>query len=118
MVVQHHDWSYKSTPKTKNHKNNMWCALLAPLCFETHFVHTIPWHDVPLLFTCSPKILIMSVRRFDKRTLAVIVHTVSTVKKIAKDGQSCILMSFGVKKPKSTLVTYGIANIVLHKNNA
>ena len=89
--------SYKATPKTKNHKKNMWCALVALVCFETHFVHTIPWNDVPFLLKCSTKILIMSVRRSDKQTLAVIVHTVSIVKKIVKDGQACILMSFGVK---------------------
>ena len=80
----------------------MWCALLSPLCFKTDFVHTIPWNDVPLLFKCSSKILIMSVRRSDKQTLDVIVHTVSILKKIAKDGQSYILMPFGVKKQKST----------------
>ena len=32
----------------------MWCALLAPFHLESHFVHTIPWNDVPLLFKCSP----------------------------------------------------------------
>ena len=97
----------------------MLCALLAPLRFETHFIHTSPWNDVPLLFGCSPKFLIMSVRRSDKQTLAVIVHTISIVKKIAKDSQSYILMSFGVKKQKSTLAAYGIANIVPPiKNNA
>ena len=57
----------------------------------------------------------MSVRRSDKQTLAVIVHTITIVKKIAKDGQSYILMPFGVKKQKSTLTAYGIANIVPHK---
>ena len=87
------------------------------LHLETNFVHTVPWIDVPLLFNYSPKILIMSVRRSDKQTLAVIVHTISIVKKIAKDGQSGILMPFGVKKQKSTLAAYGIANIFLHKKN-
>ena len=66
---------------------------------------------------CSPKILIMSVRRSDIQRLAVTVHTVSIVKKIAKDGQSCILLPFAVKKQKSTTAAYGIANIVPHKNN-
>ena len=95
----------------------MWCALVAPLRFETHFVHTIPWNDVPLLFKCSPKILIISLRRSDKQTHVVIVHTISIVKKIAKDGQSCISMPFGVRKQKSTLAAYGIANVVPHKKN-
>ena len=108
--------SYKATPKTK-HKNNMWWALLAPLHLETHFVHTIPWNCVPLLFKCSPKILIMSVRRSDKQTLTFIVHTISIIKKIAKDGKSGILTPLGVKKHKSTLAAYGIANIVPHKTN-
>ena len=76
----------------------MWCAFLVPLRFETHFVNTIPWNDVLLLFKCSPKILVMSVRRSDKPTLAVIFHTLSTAKKTAKDGQPGILMPFGVKK--------------------
>ena len=62
----------------------MWCALLAPLHLETHFVNTIPWNDIPLLFNCSSKIHIMSVRRSDKQTLAVIVHTIiGILKKIA-----------------------------------
>ena len=58
MVKHHFCFVIKATPKTKNHKNSMGCALLAPLHLETHFVHTIPWNDVPLLFKCSPKILI------------------------------------------------------------
>ena len=38
--------SYKANPKTKNHKkNNIRCALLAPLHLESHFVHTIPCND-------------------------------------------------------------------------
>ena len=57
----------------------------------------------------------MSVRRSDKQALAVIVHTISIVKKIAKVGQSRILVPFGVKKQKSTLTAYGIANIFPHK---
>ena len=57
----------------------------------------------------------MSVRRSDKHTLAVIVHTISIVKKIAKDGQCGILMPFGVKNQK--LTAYGIANIFPHKKN-
>ena len=75
----------------------MWYALFAPLHLETHFVHMVPWNDVPLLFKSSPKILIMSVMRSDKQTLSVIVHTISIVKNIAKDGQSDMLMPFGVK---------------------
>ena len=63
------------------------------------------------------KIRIMSVRRSDKHTLDVIVHTISIVKKIAKDCQSGILMPFGVKKQKSTLTAYGITNIFPHKKN-
>ena len=59
----------------------------------------------------------MSVRRSDKQTHSVIVHTISIVKKKAKDGQSRILMSIGVKKQTSTLAAYGIANIVPHKKN-
>ena len=59
----------------------------------------------------------MSVRRAGKQTLAVIVHTISTVKKTAKDGQSGILMPFGVKKQKSTLAAYGITNIFPHQKN-
>ena len=81
----------------------MWCVLLALLRFETHLVHTVPSNDVPLLFKCFPKILIMFVRRPDKQTLAVIVHTISIVKNIAKWHQSCILMPFGVKKQKIDL---------------
>ena len=56
----------------------------------------------------------MSVRRSDKQTLAVIVHTINIVMKIAL---SYILLSFGFKKQTSTLAAYGIANIVLHKKN-
>ena len=60
----------------------------------------------------------MSVRRSDKQTHAVIDHTIRIVKKIAKDGQSGILMPFGVrKKEKSNLAAYGIANIFPHKKN-
>ena len=59
----------------------------------------------------------MSVRRSDKQPLAIIVNTISIVKKIAKDSQSGLLMSFGVKKQKSTLTAYGIANIFPHKKN-
>ena len=40
--------------------------------------------------------------RTDQQALAVIVHTISIVKKIAEDGQDCILMPFGAKKQKST----------------
>ena len=58
---------------------------------------------------------ITSVRRSDKQTLAVIVHIISIVKKRANDGQSCILITFGIKKQKSTLAIIGIANIVTHK---
>ena len=47
----------------------------------------------------------MFVRRSDRQTLA------------AKGGQSGILMRFGVKKQKSTLAAYGIANIFAHKKN-
>ena len=61
------------------------------------------------------KILIISVRRSDKQTLAFIVHTMRIVKKIAKDGLSGIMMPFDVKKQKSTLA--GIANILPHKKN-
>ena len=50
--------SYKATPKTENHKHKIRCALLARLHLDTHFVYTIPWNDAPLLFKCSPKILI------------------------------------------------------------
>ena len=74
----------------------------------------ISWNYVLLRFKCSPKILIMSVRRSDKQTLAVIVHTISIVKKIARAGQSGILMPFGVKKQTSTLAACGIANTFLH----
>ena len=81
------------------------------------FVHAIPCNDVPLLFKCSPKTLIMSVRRSDKQTLAVIVHTLNIVKQIAKDSQSGILMPFGVKKQNSTLTAYGIDNVFPHKKN-
>ena len=59
----------------------------------------------------------MSVRHSDKYTLAVIVHTISTVKKIAKDGQSDMSMPFGVKQENKTLAIYGIANIFPHKKN-
>ena len=59
----------------------------------------------------------MSMRRSDKRSFAVIVHTISILKKIAKDDQSGILMPFGVKKQKSSLAAYGIANIFPHKKN-
>ena len=64
-----------------------------------------------------PKIIIMSVSRSDKYTFAVIVHTISIVKKIAKDGQSGILKAFGVKKQNSTITAYGIANIFPQKEN-
>ena len=76
------------------------CFVLAPLHVKTYFVHTIHWNDVPLLFKSSPKILISYVRRYDKQTLAVIVHTLSIIMKIAKDGQSGMLMPFCVKKQK------------------
>ena len=59
----------------------------------------------------------MSLRRSEKPTLTVTVHTISIVKQIAKDGQSGILMPFGVKKQKSTLAAYGITNIFPHKKN-
>ena len=59
----------------------------------------------------------MFVRRSDKQTLSVIVHIISIVKKITKDGQSGILMRFGVEKQKSTLAAYGIANFFPHKKN-
>ena len=60
----------------------------------------------------------MSVKRSDKQTLAVIVHTTSIVKKVAKDGQSGILMSFSVKKQKSTLAAYGTVSYIFpHKKN-
>ena len=59
----------------------------------------------------------MSVRHSDKQTHSVIVLTIRIVKEVAKDGQSYILVPFGVKKQKSTLAAYGIANIVLHKKN-
>ena len=51
-------------------------------------------------------------RRSDKQTLAFIVHTMRIIKKLAKDGLSGILMPFDVKKQKSTLAAYGIANIL------
>ena len=88
-----------------------------PLHLETHFVHTISWNDVPLLFKCSPKLLTMSVMRSDKHTHAVIVHTISIVENITRDGQCGILMPFGVKKETSTLAAYDIANIFPHKKN-
>ena len=59
----------------------------------------------------------MSVRRSDEQTLGVNVHTISTVKKIAKDDQSGVLMSFEVKEQKSTLAAYDIANIFPNKKN-
>ena len=59
----------------------------------------------------------MSRRRSDKQTLAVFVHIIGIVNKIAKDGQSGIWMPFGVKKQKSTLTAYGIDNILPHKEN-
>ena len=59
----------------------------------------------------------MSMRHSEKLTLTVIVHTISTVKKVAKDEQSGILMSFGIKKQKSTLTAYSIPNIYPHKKN-
>ena len=76
--------SYKATPKTKNHKKTI-CGVhssrpyVSRLILSTQF----PWNDVPLLFKGSPKILIMSVRRSDKQTPALIVHTISIVKTIA-----------------------------------
>ena len=76
---------------------------------ETHFVDIVPWNYVQLLFKCSPKIPIMSVRLSDKHAIAIIVHTISIVKKIAKYGQSVILMPFCVKKQTSTLAAYGFA---------
>ena len=88
----------------------MWCALFAPLRFETHVVHTISWNDVPLRFECSPKILMISVRRSDKQTLAVFAHAIIILKKIAKDGQSGKLMPFVSRsenrpKPHTVLLT-------------
>ena len=59
----------------------------------------------------------MSVRCSDKQTLTVTVHTIRIVKKIAKDGQSGILMPFGVKQQQSTVAACGIANIFLQKKN-
>ena len=59
----------------------------------------------------------MSVGRSGKQTLAVIVRTTSTVKKIAKDGQSGILTSFGVKKQASTLAAHGIAKLFPRRKN-
>ena len=59
----------------------------------------------------------MSVRRSNKQTLAVIVHTISIAMKIVKDGQSCILMSFGVKMQTSTIAAYGIAKSLPHRTN-
>ena len=59
----------------------------------------------------------MSVRRYDKHTLAVIAQTISIVTKIAEGGQSVISMSFDVKKQKLTLAVYGIANIYPRKKN-
>ena len=56
-------------------------------------------------------------RRSDEQTLAVIVHTISTIKKIAKDDQSSALMSFEVKEQKSTLAAYDIANIFPNKKD-
>ena len=70
---------------------------------------------MPSLFKRSPKTLIMSVRRSEKQTLAVIVPTVTIVKRIAKGGQAYILMPFDVKKQKSTLAAYGISNTAPHK---
>ena len=55
----------------------------------------------------------MSVRRSNKQTLDVIVHTISTVKMIAKDGQSGILVPFGVKKQNSNLAAYGLLTSTL-----
>ena len=92
----------------------MVCAPRA-LTFKDTFCLTVPWNDVPLLFKSSPKILLMSVRRTDKQTVVAIVHTISIVKKIAKDDQSGILMTFGVRKQKSILAAYGIANIFPRK---
>ena len=66
----------------------MWCAPLTPLHLETHFVHTLPSTDILLFFKKSAKIRIISLSRSDKQTFAVIVHTISIIKKIAKDGQS------------------------------
>ena len=57
----------------------------------------------------------MSVRRSDKQTLAVIVHTISIAKKIAKYSQFGRLIPFGVKKQNLTIAAYGIANIFPHK---
>ena len=59
----------------------------------------------------------MSVRCSDKHTLAVIVHIISIVKKIAKDDLFGIVMPFGVKKQTSTSTAYGIANIFPQKKN-
>ena len=58
----------------------------------------------------------MYVRRSVQQTLAVIVHTISIIKQIAKDGQFGILMLFDIKKHKSTLAAYGIANIFPYRN--
>ena len=77
----------------------MLCALLAPLHLETHFVHTIPWNDVPFLLKCSPKIpynVYEALRQTDTRcycvycnmsgksgsVLAVIVFTVTCLEKV------------------------------------
>ena len=76
----------------------MWCALLTPVHLETHFIYRVPWNDVPLLFKCSTINHYNDCEALRQTSLAVIVHTISIVKYIAKDGQSTILMPFGVKK--------------------
>ena len=58
-----------------------------------------------------------AVRRPDKQTPCYCSNH-SIVKKIVRDGQSGILMPFGVKKQKSTLAAYGSAtNIFPRKKN-
>ena len=60
----------------------------------------------------------MSVGHSDEQTLAVIVYTISIVKKIDKDGQPIWHTdAIRVKKRKSTLAAHGIANIFHHEKN-
>ena len=82
--------SYKagSTTKAKNHKNNMWCALLAPLHLSTQFLG-------------------MMFRYFSNAFRKTDARCYCSYHKYCKDGQSGILMPFGVQKQISTLAAYG-----------
>ena len=105
--------TFRQTARSLAPLNGWACAVT--ICHDGMLEDTNSLDGAQMLFY-NPYNACEALRQTDTRCYCS-YHSISIVKKMVKDGQSGILMSFDVKKQKSTLAAYGIASIFPHRRN-